>query len=198
MNQGEPLFAELSALEGPPLRPGFRLQRVEVLNWGTFHKQVWGLDLSGNNALLTGDIGSGKSTFVDAVTALLVPRANFNKAAGAATGERSLETYFFGRYKSERGEPGLSSKPVSLRGADSYSVLLCRFFNEALGQHVTLAQVFWAKAPQGPPNRLFVIADAQLSIKEHFAGFGADINTLHKRLRAMRLGQVHLALGRTS
>src|SRR6516162_3287546 len=100
----EPLFAELSTAAAAPLRPGFRLHRVEVLNWGTFHKQVWGLDLGGNNALLTGDIGSGKSTFVDAVTALLVPRANFNKAAGAATGERSLETYFFGRYKSERGE----------------------------------------------------------------------------------------------
>ena len=157
MKQSEPLFAALhapSAPAAPPLRPGFRLHRVEVLNWGTFHKQVWGLDLGGNNALLTGDIGSGKSTFVDAVTALLVPRVNFNKAAGAATGERSLETYFFGRYKSERGEPGLSSKPVSLRGPDSYSVLLCRFFNEALAQHVTLAQVFWAKAPQGPPARL--------------------------------------------
>jgi len=188
VNQSEPLFAALTALTAPaaaPLRPGFRMHRVEVLNWGTFHKQVWGLDLGGNNALLTGDIGSGKSTFVDAVTALLVPRVNFNKAAGAATGERSLETYFFGRYKSERGEPGLSSKPVSLRGADSYSVLLCRFFNEALAQHVTLAQVFWAKAPQGPPARLFAIADRPLSIKEHFAGFGADINTLRKRLRAM-------------
>src|ERR1035438_10253459 len=185
MKQSEPLFAELAAPAAPTLRPGFRLHRVEVLNWGTFHKQVWGLDLGGNNALLTGDIGSGKSTFVDAVTALLVPRANFNKAAGALTGERSLETYFFGRYKSERGEPGLSSKPVSLRGPDSYSVLLCRFFNEALAQHVTLAQVFWAKAPQGPPARLFVIADRPLSITEHFAGFGADINTLRKRLRAM-------------
>src|SRR5207249_4854581 len=87
-------------------------------------------------------------SFVDAVTALLVPRANFNKAAGAAAGERSIETYFFGRYKSERGEPGLSSKPVSLRGPDSFSVLLARFFNEALAQQVTIAQVFWAKAPQ--------------------------------------------------
>src|SRR5260370_34490830 len=92
VNKTEPLFAELSVAAAVPLRPGFRLQRVEVLNWGTFHKQVWGLDLGGNNALLTGDIGSGKSTFVDAVTALLVPRANFNKAAGAATDERRLET----------------------------------------------------------------------------------------------------------
>ena len=97
--------------------------RVEVLNWGTFHKQVWGLDAGGNNALVTGDIGSGKSTLVDAITALLVPRVSFNKAAGASPGERSLESYFFGRYKAERGEPGLASKPVSLRDAGSYSVL---------------------------------------------------------------------------
>ena len=156
-----------------------------MLNWGTFHKHVWGVDLGGNNTLLTGDIGSGKSTLVDAITALLVPRVNFNKAAGATAGERSTETYFFGRYKAERGEPGLSAKPVSLRGADSYSVLLGRFFNEALGQHVTLAQVFWAKAPQRPPARFFVLADRPLSIREHFAAFGADINTLRKRLRAM-------------
>jgi len=167
------------------LRPGFRLDRFELLNWGTFHKHVWGLEAYGNNSLLTGDIGSGKSTLVDALTALLVPRVNFNKAAGAAAGERSTETYFFGRYKAERGEPGLSSKPVSLRGSDSYSVLLARFFNEALAQHVTLAQVFWAKSSQGPPARFFVIADKRLSIREHFSGFGPDINTLRKRLRAI-------------
>jgi uncharacterized protein YPO0396 len=174
---------QLDLLSAP--RPGFRLVRFEVLNWGTFHKQVWGLDADGNNLLLTGDIGSGKSTLVDGITALLVPRVNFNKAAGAASGERSTETYFFGRYKAERGEPGLSSKPVSLRGPDSYSVLLARFHNEALAQHVTLAQVFWAKAPQGPPLRFFVVADKPLSIKEHFSAFGQDINTLKKRLRAM-------------
>jgi uncharacterized protein YPO0396 len=40
---------------------GFRLQRLEVYNWGTFHNQVWTLGLNGQNALLTGDIGSGKS-----------------------------------------------------------------------------------------------------------------------------------------
>lgn len=185
MTRPETLPEVAGAAAGLSPRPGFRLDRVEVLNWGTFHKNIWGLDLGGNNALLTGDIGSGKSTLVDAVTALMVPRANFNKAAGAATGERSIETYFFGRYKSERGEPGLSSKPVSLRGADSYSVLLARFFNEALAQHVTLAQIFWAKAPQGPPARLFIVADKPLSIREHFSGFGPDINALKKRLRAM-------------
>ena len=45
---------------------GFRLQRLEVLNWGTFDGRVWTLRLDGRNSLLTGDIGSGKSTLVDA------------------------------------------------------------------------------------------------------------------------------------
>ena len=55
---------------------GFRLQRLEVFNWGTFDGRVWTLRADGRNALLTGDIGSGKSTLVDAVTTLLVPDQN--------------------------------------------------------------------------------------------------------------------------
>ena len=46
-------------------RAGYRLQKLEVLNWGTFDKQVWSINPQGHNALLTGDIGSGKSTLVD-------------------------------------------------------------------------------------------------------------------------------------
>jgi len=46
---------------------GCRLQRLELFNWGTFHHRVWAFEVGGRNALLTGDIGSGKSTLVDAV-----------------------------------------------------------------------------------------------------------------------------------
>ena len=64
---------------------GFRLQQLEVYNWGTFNETVWTFNMQGKNALLTGDIGSGKSTLVDAVTTLLVPshKVAYNKAAGA-------------------------------------------------------------------------------------------------------------------
>ena len=66
-------------------RSGFRLHRFELYNWGTFHERVWSLHPRGDNALLTGDIGSGKSTLVDALTTLLVPpqKIAYNKAAGA-------------------------------------------------------------------------------------------------------------------
>jgi uncharacterized protein YPO0396 len=167
-------------------RVGFRLQRLEVLNWGTFDRRVWRYELDGRNGLLTGDIGSGKSTLVDAITTLLVPaqRVAYNKAAGADARERSLRSYVLGHYKSERNEVTGSARPVALRDASSYSVVLGVFRNEGYDQAVTLAQVFWLKDPQGQPARLFVAAERALAIAEDFAGFGSDITSLRKKLRA--------------
>ena len=47
---------------------GYRLERLGVYNWRTFDKGDWMLNLNGRNSLVTGDIGTGKSTFVDVVT----------------------------------------------------------------------------------------------------------------------------------
>ena len=172
---------------------GFRLHRVEVLNWGTFDRRVWSLRPGGANALLTGDIGSGKSTLVDAVTTLLVPaqRITYNKAAGADTRERSLRSYVFGHYRAERGEVGQAAKAVALRDANSYSVILGHFRNEALDHSVTLAQVFWIKDPKAQPERFYVVADRALGIVEDFSDFGSDINRLRKRLRDAEQVELH-------
>jgi uncharacterized protein YPO0396 len=166
-------------------RAGFRLHRLEVYNWGTFHDRVWTLEPGGDNSLLTGDIGSGKSTLVDAITTLLVPskRITYNKAAGAETRERTLRSYVLGYYKSERGDTGFGVKPVALRDHNSYTVILAHFHNEGYGRDLTLAQVFWIKDAQGQPARFHVVADRRLAIATDFAGFGPDINTLRKRLR---------------
>ena len=165
---------------------GFRLRRLEVLNWGTFDRQVWNLNLNGRNALLTGDIGSGKSTLVDAVTTLLVPaqRVAYNKAAGAEAKERDLRSYVLGYYKSERNAVTGTAKPVALRHHNSYSVILGVFYNAGYDQTVSLAQVFWIKDSQTQPARFYVGAETDLSIASDFANFGTDINALKKRLRA--------------
>jgi len=164
---------------------GFRLKRLEVLNWGTFDKTVWSFHLNGKNALLTGDIGSGKSTLVDAVTTLLVPahRVAYNKAAGAAAKERDLRSYVLGHYKSEQSESVGTAKPVALRQAGSYSVILGEFYNEGYDQTVTLAQVFWFRQPQGQPERFYVVADHSLTIQHDFGGFGSEMAALRKRLK---------------
>jgi uncharacterized protein YPO0396 len=166
---------------------GFRLQQLEVYNWGTFDARVWVLNPHGENALLTGDIGSGKSTLVDAVTTLLVPahRIAYNKAAGADSKERSLRSYVLGHYKSERNETTGNAKPVALRDHNNYSVILGTFHNAGYDQTVTLAQVFWMKEPHGQPARLFVCAERALSIAADFANFGTDIPALRKKLRGL-------------
>ncbi len=167
-------------------RAGFRLQRLEVYNWGTFDGRVWALQPDGHNALLTGDIGSGKSTLVDAVTTLLVPagRVAYNKAAGADNRERTLRSYVLGHYKAERHELSGSAKPVALRDASNYSVILGQFHNAGYGQTITLAQVFWMTDRQGQPARLYVGAEKALDIARDFSGFGGDTAKLKKRLRA--------------
>jgi uncharacterized protein YPO0396 len=172
---------------------GFRLARLEVFNWGTFHDRIWPFGLDGKNALLTGDIGSGKSTLVDAITTLLVPpqRLAYNKAAGAEVRERTLRSYVLGYYKSERVDAGLSARPVALRDANNYSVVLAVFVNQGYKQHVTLAQVFWMKEPDGQPARLFVISDQPLSIATHFSGFGSEVGELRKRLRKLPRTEVN-------
>ena len=167
---------------------GFRLQSLEVFNWGTFDSRVWSLNPAGRNALLTGDIGSGKSTLVDAITTLLLPahRVAYNKAAGAERQERTLRTYVLGHYKSERSEASGTAKPVALRDHNNYSVILGIFYNAGYGQTVTLAQVFWMKDAQAQPARFFVGAERALSIAADFANFGSDIGGLRKKLRGLR------------
>jgi uncharacterized protein YPO0396 len=174
---------------------GFRLARLELRNWGTFNGPVWTLRPAGKNTLVTGDIGSGKSTIVDAITTLLLPanRISYNKAAGAETKERSLRSYVLGYYKSERDEVTGATKPVQLRDATAFSVILGVFTNEGYDAAVTLAQVFWLRGGDagGQPDRFYVTADSALSVSEHFADFGTDMTALRRRLKAMSGVHVH-------
>ena len=162
---------------------GFRFVRLEVLNWGTFNDSIWKIEPNEFNSLLTGDIGAGKSTLVDAITTLLVPhqKITYNKAAGAEGKERNIYSYIRGEYKSEKDEVNNTSKSVYLRPENTYTVLMGYFNNSGFGQSVTLAQVFWIK--NNKPEKMFIIADAELNIKDYFSNFGKDISNLKKILK---------------
>ncbi|MDD2450293.1 MAG: ATP-binding protein [Sulfurovum sp.] len=161
---------------------GFRLKHFELYNWGTYNKSIVRLSLESQNALLTGDIGSGKSTIVDALTTLLVPHQKiiYNKAAGADTKERTLYSYIVGEYKSSQDENFGNAKAISLRDSSNFTVLLARFENEGYGESVTLAQFFYLVNNQ--VNKFFVVSHSKLSIQKDFFNFG-DIRELKKRLR---------------
>jgi uncharacterized protein YPO0396 len=177
-----------SAVElGSVGRAGYRLQHLEVFNWGTFDGRVWRLIPGAETALLTGDIGSGKSTLVDALTTLLMPahKIAYNKAAGADARERTLRSYVEGHYKSERIEATGRSRAIGLRsGTRKYAVILGVFVNDGYDETVTLAQVFQQRESAGQPYRFFVTATKALSIGNDFADFGSDLRDLRRRLRA--------------
>lgn len=180
-----PGLASASTREGA-LRPDFRLARFEVLNWGTFNSRVWSIFPEGENALLTGDIGSGKSTLVDALTTLLVPprKITYNKAAGAEGRERSLYSYVRGEYRTISNEVTGGAQAQALRGENTYSVILATFADRVQRRVVTVAQIFWTKEGERSPGRIYVVADSDLTIKGQFTDFGSDIQALRKRLRA--------------
>ena len=161
---------------------GFRLESFELYNWGTYDAKVVRLSMKKHNALLTGDIGSGKSTIVDALTTLLVPHQKivYNKAAGAETKERSLSSYILGEYKSAKDEHLSSAKAVSLRDKSHFTVLLARFENEGFEETVTLAQFFYISNNQ--IQKFFIVSKKPLGIKEDFFDF-QDVRELKKRLR---------------
>lgn len=172
-------------IQPPQPKQGFRLQRFEVLNWGTFDRQVWQMQNHSDNCLLTGNIGSGKSTLVDGLTTLLVPprKLAFNKAAGADSKERSLESYFYGHYTSQQDELG-KARAVGLRHKGShYSVLLAQFHSIAVEQTITLVQLFWLRPGEAKVRRLFIVAPEPLTVAQHFSDFGAQIKALKKKLQ---------------
>jgi len=167
---------------------GFRIHSVELYNWGTFHNKIWKIEPNGSNSLLTGDVGSGKSTLVDALTCLIVPhhKITFNKAAGAESKERTLASYIKGEYKNTKSDDNDSrEKAVSLRytNADdsTFSVIIANFANEGYHESVSLAQVFWMENDKA--QKLLIIRSKQpLSVKENFSNI-EDAKELRKRMK---------------
>jgi uncharacterized protein YPO0396 len=170
---------------------GFRLQYMELLNWGTFHNKIWKITPAGNNSLLTGEIGSGKSTIVDALTCLIVPHHKiiFNKAAGAEGKERTMASYIRGEYKNTKAEYNeidseskRKAKAISLRYQNdnntTFTVILANFHNVGFGSNVSLAQVFWIENDK--VQKLLIVSIKPLTIKEHFSGIEDGKNLKQK------------------
>ncbi len=148
---------------------GFRLQYVEIYNWGTFDKKIWRLAPDGKHSLLTGANGSGKTTLVDALLTLMVPAGKrfYNQSSGANTRrERDEKSYCLGAYGNIQTENKAASTTQYLRTKNDYSILLGTFRDSASDQAVTLAQVRWFS--NDDLKRVFVFSPNALTIKEHF------------------------------
>jgi uncharacterized protein YPO0396 len=159
-------------------KAGFRLQFMEVYNWGTFHEKIFRINPQGNNSLLTGANASGKSTFIDALLTLLVPLKKdrfYNQSSGVEKkGDRSEESYVLGHYGNIQEEGKMSTSTQMLRVKNDYSVLLASFSNTDF-KTITLFQVRWFGS-NGTLNTTFGIAHLELNIEQDFNQFDGKGN----------------------
>lgn len=169
-------------------KAGFRLQYMEVFNWGTFNEKVFRINPQGNNSLLTGANASGKSTYIDALLTLIVPAKKdrfYNQSSGVEKkGDRTEETYVLGHYGNIQEEGKSSTSTQKLRNTNTYSVILASFSNTDQKQ-ITLFQVRWFS--NNELRRQFGIAHVPLEIEKDFFDF--DAKGLWKR----RLDKVYNA-----
>jgi len=174
----ESLFEEIA------LKRGFRLEYFEFYNWGTFNKQIFTLNMNGDNALLTGEIGSGKSTIVDAITTLFLSPGKivYNKAAGASAKERSLYSYVTGEYSLSSDEELGVLKPMRLRDHTNYSVLIAKFKNEGLLEEFYIGVFFNVKPNSKEVNRFYFTSRHPISIKTDFLD-AKNIKELKKSIK---------------
>lgn len=155
-------------------RPGYRLKKLEVTNWGTFDSStghVFSLPLEGRTALLVGQNGSGKSTLVDALLTLLVQPGirNYNVAAGAKKRERDERTYIRGAC-GRSSDDELGSVTDYLRPNDNhYSVLLATFERSDTGGAFTVAQVLQISG-DGEVDKTYAFCETERSVVEDLSG----------------------------
>ena len=146
---------------------GFRLNYVQIYNWGTFDEKIYTLNPDGQSSLLTGANGSGKTTIVDAMLTLLVPSTQrfYNQSSGAEKKrERTEESYVEGHYGRTQDEDSLSSKVSKLRPDRSnlYSIILANFSSNDTA-NITAFQVRYFK--NNSLQREYVVAHRALRIE---------------------------------
>lgn len=158
-------------------KAGFRLQYMEVFNWGTFNERVFKIHPQGNNSLLTGANASGKSTYIDALLTLIVPAKKdrfYNQSSGVEKkGDRTEETYVLGHYGNIQEEGKSAASTQKLRDTNTYSVILASFSNTDQ-RHITLFQVRWFS--NNELRRQFGVAHVPLEIEKDFYLFDAKGN----------------------
>ncbi|MFT4229291.1 MAG: SbcC/MukB-like Walker B domain-containing protein [Microbacterium sp.] len=174
-----------------PGRPGqWRLAYIELVNWGTFSGHV-AIDVAREGHLFTGASGSGKSSLLDAIAAVVTPDRwlRLNAAAQDAASrqsDRTLMSYVRGAWSKEADETADRATTTYLRPKATWSGILLRY-DDLRDEPVTLVRVFHAPGTRTETTalkdaRLFVRgALGLLALKPHVEG-GIDARRMSAAL----------------
>ena len=138
----------------PTARPApagqWRLAEVQLANWGTFDGAIYRVPVARRGHLITGPSGSGKSSLLDAIAAVLTPDKwlRLNQAAqgpSASADRRSLLSYVRGAWSRTVDETEDRVVSSYLRPRATWSGIVLTF-EDGTGQTLSLARLFFLRA----------------------------------------------------
>lgn len=170
MNREAQSALELFA-EGPDDINQFRLTRIQMFNWGTFHGVV-DLVVPRSGYLFLGPSGSGKSTILDAHASILTPPkwVDFNVAARQDERhgkDRNLISYVRGAWSQQTGDGGEYISQY-LRPDSTWSAI-AETYHDGTGRVVVLGQVFWIRGRTtaiGDVHKRYLILQREFDVRE--------------------------------
>ncbi|HUZ94370.1 MAG TPA: SbcC/MukB-like Walker B domain-containing protein [Edaphobacter sp.] len=159
----------------------FRASRLQVFNWGTF-SGLHDIPLSDRGFLIVGKSGTGKSTLLDAFSALLVPPrwVDFNAAARETERsgrDRNLLSYMRGAWAEKKDGDSGQIATRYLRTGTTWSALALTFRSRA-AKIVTLVRLFWIRGTSSSVQdvrRYFLIFEREVDLRE-LEDFGANLD----------------------
>lgn len=171
----------------PDVGSQWRLSEIQIANWGTFDSDIHRIPVSHKGHLITGPSGSGKSSLLDGIAAVLTPDKwlRFNVAAqtaGARLDQRSLVSYVRGAWT--RTADSEEDRVVSkyLRPRATWSGIILRYDNGS-DRPLSLARLFFIKGSATKSTDLsdacvLERADLDLSDLQHYARSGLETRKL--------------------
>lgn len=163
---------------------GFRLNTLQIYNWGVLqNNKIFSFDFDNKSTLLTGRNGSGKTTIVDAIITLMVPKRyrfyNQSSSGDMKDKDRNEESYVLGAYGTASDEASLSGKTKFLRDKNCISIINGIFSNEMTGQTVSLIQVRYFTSSElvayaGVTEEKLLIEDINRILKTEDTKFDRD------------------------
>lgn len=128
------------------------LATAQVFNWGPFNG-YHRLDPAGvgEATLISGSSGTGKSSYLDATTALLHPGKVFNKASSGGGKARSISTYIRGVWDKEETLAG--TRVFALRDKQATWSAIAHTWANLDGEVVTIFSAYFMNTDDEKPTR---------------------------------------------
>jgi uncharacterized protein YPO0396 len=153
----------LAGVGHDPASTQWKLESLQVVNWGGFqghHK----LPFHHEATMISGGSGTGKSTLLDAYTALMMPsRVPFNgasndsgtgRARNEAGGQRTLLTYLRGKQGTNDETGGASSENLLRGGGRATWGAVAATFTDTSGHAMTALRVYFVPATATDSNEI--------------------------------------------